>query len=84
VRSRTPSAKLILAEVEKRLAYLNRRIPALAHSQHPQEREMYREMLGAAAELEAVRNMIQYRRRSLITNQIGNDDSFPAVEVLHA
>jgi hypothetical protein len=42
---------------------------------------MYREMLGAAAELEAVRNMIQYRRRSLIT---GNDNSFPAVETLHA
>ena len=70
MRSRAPSAKLILAEVEKRLATLTRRLPAQAHSDNPQVQEMYHESLGAIADLEAVRDMIRYRRKTLITNAV--------------
>ncbi len=68
LRSRTPTAKAILAEVEKRLAHLNRALPAQAHSDNPQIQQMYHEALGAIVDLEAVRDMIRYRRRTLITN----------------
>ena len=70
MRSRTPTAKAILLEVEKRLAHLNRRRGNAVDVSNPQVLAMYHETLGAIADLEAVRDMIRYRRKTLITNAV--------------
>jgi hypothetical protein len=62
---RKPSTKLILAEVDKRLATLRRRVRGLNPADSQQ---LVDEALGAIAELEAIHDMIYYRRRSLTTN----------------
>lgn len=75
---RPPSAQIILAEIDKRMLALQNRARRSAKADSPE----YNEILGGLAELEAVRDMIAYRRHTLSTNSTKNPAQLSDVPAL--